>query len=598
MRKSLSSLAKNCTAAVFGVAALVGSASAVVTNQNINVQGFTPATALELNPDGLGHILVVPYFTVNGGNDTYLSIGNTDVRHGKAVKVRFRGAGNSDDIFDFTVFLSPGDVWTAAVTKDASGAAKLITTDKSCTLPSTVGKGSGSAFVTARVPGNAVAATTEGYVEIFNMADVPPTLYSAGGATATANPLYTATKHVSGVAPCTASAFTPLNPTTNAGYTFFQSADSTLAAYTATEALGFTNPSTGLKANWTIINVPKSAAWTGAAVAVEARNAGGSPAVGNIVFSPQTADNVTLANARTLTADPLLRGGATTMATTGTSTLSATAPIQAAMYDLPDLSTPYTYTDLVAAANGVGTRAQAFKLTNALAASSVANEFVVDPAILGQTDWVFSLPTRRYNVARDYAGSATYYTNYGFDDAAGAIAGQWNFFSTANITTNTAYPNILCVGGISGAAGGNGTPTVRLTSGQTGDREETFLSSSAEFVVSPGVPGAAFAICGETSVFSFAANGQTSALGASLTRFDIGAPYTNGWARVATPGLSTGAATGLNSVATNAPVVGGNHGLPVIGFAVMQIKNNNAQPGLVGNYGLTFPHSRTAYTAQ
>ena len=49
----------------------------------------------------------------------------------------------------------------------------------------------------------------------------------------------------------------------------------------------------------------------------------------------------------------------------------------------------------------------------------MSNEFVVDAAILGQTDWVFSLPTRRYNVARDYTGTgANVYTNYTYDDAA------------------------------------------------------------------------------------------------------------------------------------------------------------------------------------
>ena len=38
---------------------------------------------------------------------------------------------------------------------------------------------------------------------------------------------------------------------------------------------------------------------------------------------------------------------------------------------------------------------------------NVINEFITDPAIAANTDWVFSLPTRRYSVAVDYRTTAT-----------------------------------------------------------------------------------------------------------------------------------------------------------------------------------------------
>ena len=63
------------------------------------------ATALQFGNTGTGHMLVVPYFSTQNGNSTLLSIINTDEVNGKAVKVRFRGAANSDDIYDFQVFL-------------------------------------------------------------------------------------------------------------------------------------------------------------------------------------------------------------------------------------------------------------------------------------------------------------------------------------------------------------------------------------------------------------------------------------------------------------------------------------------------------------
>ena len=69
------------------------------------------------------------------------NITNSDTVNGKAVKVRFRGASNSDDVFDFQLYLSPGDVWAANIAKGPNGVAALTTIDKSCTLPAGVGTG-------------------------------------------------------------------------------------------------------------------------------------------------------------------------------------------------------------------------------------------------------------------------------------------------------------------------------------------------------------------------------------------------------------------------------------------------------------------------
>jgi len=96
------------------------------------------ATALQLSTTGTGHMLVVPYFSAQNGNKTLLSLTNTDDVNGKAVKIRFRGAANSDDIYDFQVFLSPGDIWTAEVRQGADGFAELVTGDNSCTKPTNV----------------------------------------------------------------------------------------------------------------------------------------------------------------------------------------------------------------------------------------------------------------------------------------------------------------------------------------------------------------------------------------------------------------------------------------------------------------------------
>jgi hypothetical protein len=93
------------------------------------------ANAVNLNPDGLGQVLVYPYYTVNGGNSTLVSIVNT-TEFGKAVKVRFVEGYNSREVLDFNLYLSPFDVWTGAVfSLGATGPANLSTADNSCTAP-------------------------------------------------------------------------------------------------------------------------------------------------------------------------------------------------------------------------------------------------------------------------------------------------------------------------------------------------------------------------------------------------------------------------------------------------------------------------------
>ena len=111
MKKNV--LALSIATAVVGFA---GSAHAIGT-----IGGAATATQLTFGDTGIGHMLLVPYFSTQNGNATLLSLVNTDTVNGKAVKVRFRGAKNSDDIFDFQVFLSPGDVWTANVSQNADG---------------------------------------------------------------------------------------------------------------------------------------------------------------------------------------------------------------------------------------------------------------------------------------------------------------------------------------------------------------------------------------------------------------------------------------------------------------------------------------------
>ena len=77
---------KNLTAAV--LAGLAGAAGIAGTAQAVN-----------LNPDGLGQVLIYPYYTSNAGNATILSVVNT-TDNAKAVKVRFNEGFNSREVLD------------------------------------------------------------------------------------------------------------------------------------------------------------------------------------------------------------------------------------------------------------------------------------------------------------------------------------------------------------------------------------------------------------------------------------------------------------------------------------------------------------------
>ena len=147
------------------------------------------AHAVYQDPNGLGQALIYPYYTVQqqGGNafNTYLSVVNTTTR-GKALKVRFREGKNSREVLDFNLFLSPNDVWTAAIIPTGTGTggdvgARIITSDTSCTSPAIPATGidfRNYAYIGASTDsaGAGVDRTREGYVEIVEMATVNGTL--------------------------------------------------------------------------------------------------------------------------------------------------------------------------------------------------------------------------------------------------------------------------------------------------------------------------------------------------------------------------------------------------------------------------------------
>lgn len=515
MKKNV--LALSITAALVGLG-FAGGAQAIGLANSANAAPIPPGVAVSLHTsvDGIGQFLYVPYYTVQSGNSTMISLVNTDTVNGKAVKVRFRGAANSDDVYDFQVFLSPSDVWTANLSKNVNGLTQLTTTDNSCTKPNKAALNS-TPFSTVRMnnfrAGDALAnETREGYVEMFNMADIPPN-----------TALFTAIKHVKSVPPCTGAAWTGL--------------DTDPADTAAANAKGLYAPTTGLFANWIIVNTGDAGAWSGAATAINAVDAVGNATTGAITYFPQTNDGLGL-TALTLakfTADPWLRAN----------------PTYAMVYDLPDFSIPYTV-----APDPVS---QVVLLNAAISTRSIMNEFLTDGSINSTTDWVLSMPTRRYSVAWDYFATpaARVYTTLPLP--------------VFNATNTTVIDKQICVSGVTSVSY---------------DREEnTEVAPGASVIISPVLPGqpTSFLICGEASVLSFNHGDTASASGlitsasgtlkATVARSAIENGYAYGWSYLATPGIP-GAVV---------------NGLPILGYEAVRATS------APNTFGATLPH-RTSRT--
>lgn len=158
------------------------------------------AQAVIVTPDGLGEVLIFPYYTVRNNQVTAFSLVNTTTA-GKAVKVRFLEALNSQEVLDFNLYLSPNDVWAASITSTSDGA-KVNVVDQSCTTPiiATALGGSGSEpfrnglYSADPTSNHGLDRTREGYIEVIEMGTIVPTFVVVTGTT-----FATATNHVGGV---------------------------------------------------------------------------------------------------------------------------------------------------------------------------------------------------------------------------------------------------------------------------------------------------------------------------------------------------------------------------------------------------------------
>ncbi|HVF64204.1 MAG TPA: hypothetical protein VNE58_09440 [Casimicrobiaceae bacterium] len=193
--------------------------------------------------------------------------------------------------------------------------------------------------------------------------------------------------------------------------------------------------------------------------------------------------------------------------------------------------------------------------------NAIFNEFVVETGTKSGTDWVVTMPTKRF-----------YVTNIGPGNNPGRLF-QRNFNGNAGSCDDVSITQY--------------------------DREERTVANPGTF--SPPPPTQTDAICWEANVITF---NNTNVFN-STNRANIPTTFSSGWVSMAFP-LITGAPQkhqligGASTVFNTAPVsqtaltTTTFNGLPVIGFAAISFNNGTLQGGtLQSSYGGELSHKGT-----
>ncbi|MCF6264878.1 MAG: hypothetical protein L3J24_15000 [Xanthomonadales bacterium] len=123
----------------------------------------THASAVALNPGKQGEVLIFPYYSNLGDNQTLIQITKPlqgiGASQPRALKFHFRDR-NGIVVLSFNLYLTEG-LWSAAISS-VNGQSQLILPDNSCTVPQ------------LKQPGSNVAAVplSSGFLEIIDMGSI------------------------------------------------------------------------------------------------------------------------------------------------------------------------------------------------------------------------------------------------------------------------------------------------------------------------------------------------------------------------------------------------------------------------------------------
>ncbi|MEE4173255.1 MAG: hypothetical protein V2I57_03300 [Xanthomonadales bacterium] len=526
---------------------------------------------MSLNPDGLGQVLIYPYYTTRNGNNTLLSVVNT-TGDAKAVKVRFLEGQNSREVLDFNLYLSPYDVWTAALLDGSvvdtncdidnglglgangqCGVPHLLTNDTTCTVPYLYLEASTApglqSFLPFKYVGSAadggptdIARAAEGHFEMIEMGVLDP-----------AGPFAPAVDHgdVGVPANClllTDAWTTSSNPANNGVWI-----GNPLAGLIEWDD---TYPSGGLFGGAAVINPSEGYMMSYDAKAINGWSDTYEPVAGSPLHARPGSELPSLNSSAVVDATVFLDDGST-LASSGL-TRSVDAVSFLFMHD------------------------------------QIANEYSTEDDINGQTEWVVTFPTKAF-----YVDPAVNVNLPAFPDAADPFVQQWG--PTVDSPLSTACEPVI-LGIVTDRTVDIADPVFGrdiLISGIF-DREEqstTPEDTTRPPIVSPAPPRPpevfeTFNLCYETNIIRFGAQevvGPTEIFGSlNFTNFDNEAlGFENGWVNIEM--LTYETPNGFE----NRGGLGGLAGLPVAGFSAQKFGNQNAQAGIAAFYGGIYQHKGT-----
>jgi len=521
---------KNLTAAV--LAGLAGAAGIVGSAQAVNI-----------NPDGLGQVLIYPYYTTNGGNQTILSVVNTS-DDAKAVKVRFKEGKNSREVLDFNLYMSAYDVWTAAISDAAQActpvegvvcaAPTLYTADTSCTVPYIFGNGGSQEFLPWGMNDTGVADTygsieraTEGYFEMIDMGVLT-------GASATA------ATHVSGV-PADCDSLVE-------AWTWLDDKDEATKGYWLVDkTVDIEAPVGGMFGGAAIVNVTAGHMYSYDAKAINDFAVDDDVLPPNLHFAPGLSQP-SLNSGNVLDGDVFVNGAAEN---SGTLDRGVDAISYVFMHD------------------------------------TVMNEYTTEMSIGGGTEWVLTFPTKSFYVYAEESGSgeavAPFTTVWDGTGACEVVVLDTIWDREEMTIVNPDVPGGIIPPIVSPKPPGVVDPVNPIIP-FTLCYETSVIRFLGELVIIPD--GDPTPILGSKNSHSI----NNGALG-----------FENGWARLGMDDFphdedgdgNVDCVDGVGDECFSRGNLGGLEGLPVTGFAVNRFINAFSGPGLLANYGGIYQHKYT-----
>ena len=480
------------------------------------------AGAVRVNADGHGQALIYPYYTARStisGNafvTAFSTINTTD--KAKALKVRFLEGKTGAPVFDFNLFLSAYDVWTAGIVAAGEGAG-IFTQDNSCAVPSisrdsaAPSKFQSVAYVGDTL-GDSLDRTYEGYFEVLEMGTIDP-----------ASPLGVSITHVSNYSgnnlskpPCTNLPSTDALPT------------------------ALSRPAGGLMGNASYINVNEGTDFSADAVALSQWS-----------DKPQWS--------KSGSASP---------------NLSDASPFTSLVVD----SRPTSDTVYVTRWSSGRDAVSALFMVD-----HVRNDYSVEFSIKAATDWIVTMPTKRFYVDKDRTDPP---------------------FSRSSDTLNRVPYNCETSKSTQG-------PLLPLYY----DREAQSVGLPIDFAVG-SLP---FRLCGAATAVALSPNSGSAATShvfqsVNVSNLPLNATWINGWLDMQTAMPSRDASGQLIGTAKLVAPVGSTSvmdsstgavtsgvtatylGLPIVGFSGQSYSTMGLpgiNPNILSNYGGSFVHKFTRH---